>query len=136
VAEWLRLVEPHTAADPIGTGKGLNWRLRDLQHPLAAVGPGVSLPVISRLLKAHGYRLRQKVKQRAEGGHPERGRQFEDSGQQRSEHQQPGHPSLSVDTQKQERVGNFKHAGPIGCQAAEAVKGPDFLSEGERRAVP
>jgi hypothetical protein len=120
----------------MGTGKWLNWRLRDLQHPLAAVGQGVSLPVISRLLKAHGYRLRQNVKQREEGGHPERGRQFEYIGQQRSEHQQPGHPSLSVDTQKQERVGNFKHAGPIGCQAAEAVKGPDFLSEGERRAVP
>jgi Rhodopirellula transposase DDE domain len=120
----------------MGSGKWLNCRLRDLQRHLVSVGHGVSVPVISRLLKAEGYRLRQNVKQREEVGHPERGWQFEYIGQQRSEHQQRGQPTLSVDTKKKELVGNFKNAGQVWCQAAETVKVHDFLSEGEGRAVP
>ena len=116
--------------------KWLNCRLRDIQNKLTAAGHPVSLPVISRLLKAHEYPLRQNVKQHQGTAHPERGRQFEYIQAQREQHQQAGHPTLSVDTKKKELVGDFKNGGRIWCRAAEPVKVHDFLSEGEGRAVP
>lgn len=120
----------------MGRGKWLNCRLSDLQRKLVAVGHGVSVPVISRLLKAAGYHLRQNTKQREETNHPQRGRQFEYLAEQRVYFQQMGQPILSVDTKKKELVGNFKNGGQVWCRQAEAVKVHDFLSEGEGRAVP
>jgi hypothetical protein len=57
--------------------KWLNCRLRDIQERLDAQGHGVSLPVISRLLKEHDYGLRANVKQRAGKQHPDRDQQFQ-----------------------------------------------------------
>jgi hypothetical protein len=51
------MVAPHTAGDPMGHGRGLNCRLRDVQERLDEAGHGVGLPVISRLLQKHDYRL-------------------------------------------------------------------------------
>lgn len=116
--------------------KWLNCRLRDIQDRLTAAGHPVSCPVISRLLKDHGYRLRQNSKNHENTDHPDRGQQFNYIHQQRQQHQQAGHPTISIDTKKKEMIGNFKNAGRIWCQAAEKVNIHDFLSEGEGRAVP
>ena len=116
--------------------KWLNCRLRDIQRQLTASGHPVSLPVISRLLKAHDYRLRQNIKQHEGTAHPERERQFEYIHSQREQHQHAGQPTLSVDTKKKELVGNFKNGGRIWCREAEVVNVHDFLSQGEGRAVP
>jgi hypothetical protein len=56
--------------------KWLNCRLCDLQAALAARGHAVSLPVISRLLRAAGYRLRGNRKQVGGGVDPPRDEQF------------------------------------------------------------
>jgi len=120
----------------MGKGKWLNCRLRDIQARLVSLGHVVSRPVISRLLKAVGYRLRLNVKEREGQPHPERDQQFKHIKQQREAHRDAGQPTISVDTKKKELIGNFKNAGRIWCQAAEAVKLHDFPSEGEGRAVP
>jgi len=117
-------------------GKWLNCRLRDIQARLTNWGHGVSSPVISRLLKAAGYRLRLNVKEREGQPAPERDQQFVHIHQQRTAHQAAGQPTISVDTKKKELIGNFKNAGRIWCQEAEVVKLHDFLSEGEGKAVP
>ena len=69
----LDIVSPNTAGDTMG--KWLNCRLRDIKECLDEQGHGVSLPVISRLLKKHGYHLRVNVKQLAGRQHPDRNRQ-------------------------------------------------------------
>lgn len=132
----LALVEPHTAGDPMGDSKWLNCRLRDIQRRLTDQGHGVSCPVISRLLKAEGYRLRQNVKQCEETTHPEREQQFAYLQQQRAQHQAAGQPTLSVNTKKKELIGNVKNAGRIWCRTAQRVNIHDFLSQGQGRAVP
>lgn len=132
----LAVVEPHTAGDPMSERKWLNCRLRDLQARLSDLGHGVSCPVISRLLKAAGYRLRQNVKQQEASDHPDRDRQFDYLHQQRRQHQQAGQPTISVDSKKKELVGNFKNGGRVWCRRAEAVNIHDFLSQGAGRAVP
>jgi len=116
--------------------KWLNCRLREIQAKLVEQGQKVSLPVISRLLKAHDYRLRVNHKEAEGPDHPDRARQFAHIHEQREAHQAAGQPCLSVDTKKKELVGNFKNAGQIWCQEAEVVNIHDFPSEAVGRAVP
>src|SRR5258708_678537 len=103
----------------------LNCRLRDIQAKLTQYAMQVSLPVISRLLKAHDYRLRVNHKVFEGESHAER-----------EAHLRAGQPCLSVDTKKKELVGNFKNAGRVWCQEAEQVNVYDFPSQAAGRAVP
>jgi hypothetical protein len=132
----LELVSAHTAGDPMSSRKWLNCRLADIQTRLEEQGHGVSLPVISRLLKQHDYRLRLNAKQKEGPAHPDRNRQFEYIFGQRADHQATGQPRLSLDTKKKELVGNFKNPGQIWCQQPEVVNLHDFRSEAVGRAVP
>jgi len=120
----------------MGTNKWLNCRLRDIQRRLTDQGHRVSCPVISRLLRAEGYRLRQNVKVCEETAHPERGLQFGYLQQQREQHAAAGQPRLSVDTKKKELIGNVKNAGRTWGHRAERVNMHDFPSQGQGRAVP
>jgi hypothetical protein len=131
----LDIVQPHTAGDPMGNGKWLNCRLIDIQERLDE-NHKVSLPVISRLLKKHDYRLRANVKQLAEKQHPDRNCQFEHIAEQRAKHQAAGQPVLSVDTKKKELVGNFKNPGRVWCQTPAPVNVHDFRNDAVGRAVP
>ena len=127
---------PHTAGDPLSDQKWLNCRLSDIRQRLEQQGHAVSKPVISRILRAHGYSLRANVKQAAGKQHPDRDQQFRYIQAQRAEHWAANQPIISVDTKKKELVGNFKNAGQIGCQTAEAVDSPDFPQDAIGRAVP
>jgi hypothetical protein len=120
----------------MGKRKWLNCRLSDIKERLDEQGHGVSQPVISRLLKKHGYHLRANVKQRAGPQHPDRNRQFEYIYEQRTEHQAAGHPVISVDTKKKELVGDFKNPGQIWCPTPEVVNIHDFPQDAVGRAVP
>jgi len=118
------------------TKKWLNCRLRDIQAKLVEQGHALSLPVISRLLKAQDYRLRANRKEAEGPDPPERAGQFAHIQEQREAHQQAGQPCISVDTKKKELIGNFKNAGRIWCQEAEPVNIHDFPGEAVGRAVP
>jgi hypothetical protein len=132
----LTLVAPHTAGDPMSDQKWLNCRLSDLRQRLDGQGHRVSKPVISRILRAHGYSLRANVKQAAGADHPERDQQFQHIQMQRLAHYETNQPVISVDTKKKELVGNFKNAGRIWCQTAEEVDAHDFPHDAVGRAVP
>jgi len=116
--------------------KWLNCRLCDIRQRLDQQGHRVSKPVISRILRAHGYSLRANVKQQAGNQHPERDQQFSYIRAQRTAHHQQGHPVISVDTKKKELVGNFKNAGQVWGQSAEVVDAHDFPQDALGRAVP
>jgi hypothetical protein len=130
------LVAPHTAGDPMSDQKWLNCRLTDLRQRLDGHGHRVSKPVLSRILRAHGYSLRANVKQDAGKQHPDRDQQFRYIRAQRSEHWESNQPVISVDTKKKELVGNFKNTGQIWCQTAEEVDAHDFPQDAVGRAVP
>jgi hypothetical protein len=114
----------------------LNCRLIDLRDRLDEQGHGVSLPVISRLLKQNDYSLKANVKQTEGKRHPDRNQQFEYIREQRTVQQAKEQPVISVDTKKKELVGDFKNPGQVWCQAPEQVKVHDFPSEAVGRAVP
>lgn len=132
----MKIVSPHTAGEPMSSDKWLNCRLKDVKKELDEQGHGVSLPVISRLLKQHDYSLQANVKQMEGKQHPDRDQQFEYIQAQRDKYQEAGQPEISVDTKKKELVGNFKNRGQIWCQTPEHVNVHDFPSEALGRAVP
>jgi Rhodopirellula transposase DDE domain len=116
--------------------KWLNCRLVDIRRELHTRGHAASEPVIARLLRAQGYRLRANAKQVSGAHHPERDAQFQYIRTQRAAHLQRGQPVISVDTKKKELIGNFKNPGQIWCQEAEAVDAHDFPQDAIGRAVP
>jgi len=116
--------------------KWLNCRLADIRERLDDQGHGVSLPVISRLLKQNDYTLKANVKETEGSSHPDRDQQFEHIYEQRIAHQANGQPVISVDTKKKELVGDFKNPGRIWCQEPERVNVHDFPSDALGRAVP
>jgi hypothetical protein len=118
----LNIVFPHTGGDPMSHRKWLNCRLMDIQEHLNEQGRGVSLPVISRLLKKNDYSLKANAKQLEGQPHADRDQQFEHIQDQRAEHQAEGQPAISVDTKKKELVGNFRLA-PTGQEPR-----PDLVS--------
>ncbi len=120
----------------MGTAKRLNCRLKDVQECLNERQHGVSCPVISRLLKESGYRLRLNVKDYEGESHPQREAQFSHIQEQRAAHREAGQPTSGVDTKKKELVGNFKNGGRIWWREAEEVNIHDFKSESLGRAVP
>ena len=126
----------YTAGDPMNSQKWLNCRLQDLRERLAALGHRVSIPVISRLLKAHHYCLRVNRKALDSAAHPERNRQFEYIRAERAWHTQAKQPCLSIDSKKKELVGNFKNAGRVWCQHALTVNSHDFPQDALGHAVP
>lgn len=120
----------------MGDDKWLNCRLSDIQERLEPQGHPVSLPVISRLLRSHGYRLRVNVKEIVGQQGSERDVQFRHILEQRTQHQAAGQPTISVDTKKKELIGDFKNAGRAWRQAPERVNVHDFPQEAVGRAVP
>lgn len=116
--------------------KWLNCRLRTIKSRLAERGHHVSLPVISRLLRAAHYRLRGNHKQLSGPAHPDRDQQFAHIATERARHQQQQQPVISVDTKKKELIGDFKNAGQTWGVQPELVNVHDFPGDALGRAVP
>lgn len=126
-----------TAGDPMSDQKWVRSSLRHLSQRLEQVGHLASPPTVGRLLRKLGYSLRVNVKkQEANGAHPERQQQFELLESHKRLFQAAGWPIISVDTKKKELIGNFKNAGQVWCQEADAVNVHDFPQDALARAVP
>jgi hypothetical protein len=132
----LEVVAPHTAGDPMSADKWLNCRLPDIQAALRERGYCVSLPVISRLLRAADYHLRANRKQLSGTQHPDRDTQFHHLQEQRTAHLEAVQPVISVDSKKKELIGDFKQAGRSWGIAPEVVNDHDFPQDALGRAVP
>ena len=131
------LVEPVTAGDPMSEQKWVRVSLRQLSRELGEAGHPASPPTVRRLLDAQGYRLHANTKQlESSAAHPDRNQQFGYITQQRQTFSAAGLPQISVDTKKKELIGQFKNAGRVWSQAAEAVNVHDFRPDALGRAVP
>jgi hypothetical protein len=120
----------------MGETKWLNCRLADVAAQLDDE-PAGSLPVLSRLLHKHPYRLRVHRKTlESTASHPDRNQQFEYLREQRAAHHAAGQPTLSIDTKKKELIGNFKQPGRVWTTPPEAVKVHDFPNDAIGRAIP
>jgi hypothetical protein len=133
----LDMVAPETAGNPMSEQKWVRRSLRSLSEELSQAGHDASAPTVSRLLKKHDYSLRVNAKEKeSRSQHPERDTQFRYIETQKQSFAASGNPAISVDTKKKELIGNFKNAGQVWCQEAEAVNVHDFLSDALGRVSP
>jgi hypothetical protein len=117
--------------------KWVRLSLSQLSQQLQAAGQSASPPTIAQLLDDLDYALRANVASKEPGpDDPDRDRQFQHIAEKKRHFLETGLPVISVDIEKKELIGNFKHPGRVCCQQPEQVNGYDFLSQGLGRAVP
>jgi hypothetical protein len=70
------------------------------------------------------------------GQHPDRNAQFENIGRLRREYQAAGDPIISIDTKKEELLGNFHRAGTTYTEQTAETFDHDFGSAGQGKLIP
>jgi hypothetical protein len=105
------LVEPVSRGDPESPLRWTSKSVRKLADELLRQGHQVSHNLVANLLKELGYSLQANRKTREGSVHPDRDAQFEYIQAEVKAFQAAGQPVISVDTKKQERVGDFKNNG-------------------------
>lgn len=107
----LALVEPDERGDPISP---LRWTVkstRNLAAELTRQGHQVSADTVGDLLREEGFSLQAGAKTLEGKQHPDREAQFRYINEQAREHMAAGQPVISVDTKKEELVGDYKNTG-------------------------
>jgi len=125
-----------TAGDPV---TGLKWSrrtTRKIAAELTAAGIAVSKNTVGRLLKDMDFKLRVNRKQINATKNPDRNQQFLYIDQQRQRTASQGLPIISVDTKKQELMGNFNNTGSKWDRQPILVNDHDFRSDADGMAIP
>lgn len=132
------LVESGTRGDPM---KALRWTCkstRRLSRELSEQGVRASERTVARHLKDAGFSLQGCRKAEEGNSHPDRDAQFQLIDGRIRARLCAGEPVISVDTKKEEIVGNYANPGRQWCRkgAAPRVNGHDFPSPEVPRAYP
>jgi len=138
LADLQALVESTTRGDPESPLLWTARSQRNLVDALTKQGHQTSMKMVSRLLKALGYRL-QANRKRLEGAqHPDRDAQFEHINETLRRQIAAGEPAVSVDTKKRELVGTFKNGGRELRAKGDPVdvNVHDFIEKEHGRATP
>ena len=130
------MLREETAGDPI---TGLKWTHKtpaNLSRALRRQGFPVGRTTVRRLPREGGYALRVTRKRLSRRHDPQRDRQMRSIARQRRAFQQAGAPMISVDTKKEELVGNFRNAGRTWRRSPLAVLATDFPGDADGKALP
>lgn len=130
------IMEETTAGDPMSALRWTNKSTRHLAEELVAQGHAIHANTVGRLLPVLGYSLRANVKTKSAGHHADRDAQFRYINRLASRFQRAQQPVISVDTKKQEKVGDFKNPGKTYRRMARTVNAYDFPHLGRGKAIP
>jgi len=132
------LVQSSIRGDPEAVLLWVSKSQRHLSAALAKQGFIAGQKLVGRLLKRLGFSLQANHKTREGASHPDRNAQFEHINAEVKAFQAAGQPVISVDTKKEEPVGDFKNGGrelrPKG--RPEPVRVHDFIIPELGKAVP
>jgi hypothetical protein len=98
---FLRVVQEHTAGDPMDTE--IKWTYLNqsqIVEGLKQQGIEISAPIVRKLLDKHKYVKRKAQKQLAIGQTENRNEQFENIDRLKQEYRDAGNPIISIDTKK------------------------------------
>lgn len=131
------IMDAATAGDPMTSLKWTNQSLRQVAKDLQARGHRIEANTVGRLLQDElGFSLRANVKSRSAGHHADRDAQFGYINRLVEEFQEAQEPVISVDTKKQEKVGDFKNPGRTWEREARHVNAYDFPHLSRGKAIP
>ena len=96
----------------------------------------VSVTVIKKLLKKHGFKRRKAEKKLTLKTVAGRDEQFGRIAEFKAQYQQAGNPIISIDSKKKEMLGNFYRDGKLYTTAPIKVNDHDFKSFADGVVVP
>ena len=133
-----RLVEAHTAGDPMSYLLWTNKSTRTLAEELTRHGYAVSHVTVARCLREMDYSLQANVKTIEGTQHPDRDAQFRYLKAEVRRFVRRHDPVVSVDTKKKELVGSFENRGRRWHRVGhpQAVNVHDFPAKGVGKAIP
>src|SRR6202521_3846044 len=107
-----RLVEPATMGDPMRPLLWVSKSREKLAAALRAMNHAISANTVGKMLVALGYSRQLNRKTKEGSHHPDRDGQFQHINRQVIASQAAGQPAISVDTKKNEVIGEYKNGGP------------------------
>jgi hypothetical protein len=111
---FLEVLKFPTAGDPMNELiKWTNLTHKEIALGLRAAGFIVSLPLISKLLKKHGYVKRKAQKKQTIGTNKNRNSHLENIAMLDTQYREAGNPIISFDTKKKEVLGNLYRPGTL-----------------------
>jgi hypothetical protein len=136
-ANLRQLLQEFTAGDPMR--EGVLWThvsLRERSRRLFALGTPASRRTIRRVLRQRNLGCRTARKKKTMGHHPDRNAQFENIARLRHADEAAGAAGISIDTKKQELLGNVHRAGTTFPAETGETFDHDFGSAGEGKLIP
>ena len=130
------IMEEMTAGDPMSALRWTNKSTRHLAKQLQMQGHAIEADTVSRLLRVLGFSLRANVKSKSAGHHADRDAQFRYIDRMAKRFQRAQQPVISVDTKKQEKVGDFKNPGKTYRRTPQQVNAYDFPNLARGKAIP
>jgi len=124
---FIKVIEDYTAGDPMnGNIRWTNLSLKKIAERMADAGIRISVTVVRKLLKKHGFVKRKALKNQRTGSCENRNKQFEKIARLKKEYSDAGNPVISIDTKKKEFIGNLDRGGTTHCDGVIEVYDHDF----------
>jgi len=100
-AVFLKVIDDHIAGDPMnGKIRWTNLSHKKISAKMKNEGIDISVTVVKKLLKRHGFTKRKAVKKTPIGSSKNRNEQFENIAKLKEQYLLDGNPVVSVDTKK------------------------------------
>ena len=134
---FLEVLKFSTAGSPMDEKiKGTNLTQQEIVEGLKVHGITVSVTVVQKLLKKHGYVKRQAQKKQTTGITKNRNEQFKNLTRITEEYELQGNPIISMDPKKKEFIGNLYRSGTLYTTETVTTLDHDFFSLADGRVVP
>lgn len=135
---FLAALKDDIAGDPMN--EQIRWthltREQIKQRMEEQSGISVSVPVVKKLLKKHGFKRRKAQKMETLKQVPGRDQQFNYIAKLKAQYQQTDNPIISIDTKKKEMIGNFYREGKLYTTTPISVYDHDFKSFAKGVVIP
>jgi len=129
---FLDILRDKTAGDPMDEKvKWTNLTRDEIREQLQKKGISVSVNVVKKLLKKHGFVKRKALKKTSAGQHKDRDQQFKKIDKLRKEYRDSSNPIISIDAKKKEDIGNLYREGQLETTETIEVLDHDFPSYSE-----
>lgn len=131
------VLENHTAGSPVR--QEVIWTdltPQEIRADLMERDLDVSEHIVRQLLRDHGYRRLQMLKDLDMGRHSDRDAQFVNIARVKEEYLKSGNPIISIDTKKKELLGTFYRDGKVYARQALSAYDHDFPSYAEGVVIP
>jgi hypothetical protein len=98
---FLKVIDDYIAGDPMDEKiRWTNLSHKKIAAKMRAEGIDISVTVVKKLLKKHGFAKRKALKKKPIGSSKNRNEQFENIAQLKEQYFKDGNPVVSVDTKK------------------------------------